>query len=325
MNLIDRYVFDVVRRLPEHQREDVGRELRVEIEAMAEDETVSKKPSKKHIYNVLMRMGDPALLADQYAERQRYIIGPLYYEMYLQVLKTVLLIVIPIITFLTFTGKLATVNDHFIMSLIYSVGAGIEVAMHVFFWVSLTFFLVERYSDGKDMKTEAWTPDKLPMLPVKQQISKTDALVGVAWSVLAVWACIMQIPDVHRMIAPEVPLFFAGDMWPYWTLTLLGLSLLSLIAEVLKLIIGGWTGLMTTIIVFTNTVVITFFISVINFVKPVVNPEFTAAVSRVLNESDVTSGMDFSIKVFIAVVVIVSLYEIVEAVKCYVIAKRRNA
>ena len=324
MNLIDRYVYDVTRRLPERQQEDVGKELRVEIEAMAEDEAQGKKPTKKHIFDVLMRMGDPAVLADQYAERQRYIIGPVYFGTYLQVLKTVMLIVVPIIIFLTFTGKLTTINDHFITSFFHSIGAGVEVAMHIFFWVTLTFFLVERYGDKKDIPSETWTPDKLPALPARQRISKTDALVGASWSVLAVWACVLQIPEIHRLLAPDVPLFFSPAMWPYWTLALLAWSIVSLGAEIMKLVIGGWTGLMTSVITIVNLVVIGYFISLITFIKPVVNPEFTQAVAHVLNKPDVTGGIDISVKIFVAVIVAISIFEIYEAVKSYVMSKRRS-
>lgn len=324
MNVIDRYVYDVIRRLPERQQEDVGKELRVEIEAMAEDEARGKRPTKKQVYDVLMRMGDPAVLADQYAERQRYVVSPLYFATYAQLLKTLLLIVVPIIIFLTFTGKLATVNDHIFILFIYSIGVGVQVAVHIFFWVTLTFFLVERYGDKKDIPTETWTPDKLPALPGKQKISKTDALAGVAWSVLAIWATALQIPDVHKLFASDMPLFFAPEMWPYWTVLLLILSVLSLGAEIMKLVIGGWTGLMTAVITVVNVLLIGYFVSLISFVAPVANPEFTSVVAKLLNEPDVTAGVDIAVKVFVVSVVVIGLYEIVDAVRKYVMSKRRN-
>lgn len=322
MDLIDRYIYDIIRRLPEPQKQDVGKELRSEIEAMVDDEAKGKKPTKKQVHNVLARMGDPAILADQYAGRQRHLIGPIYYGMYWQLLKTLLLIVVPIIVFLTFTGKMATVNDHFIILFVQSLGVGVEVAVHIFVWVTAVFILVERYGNKKDMPAETWTPDKLPALPGKQRISKTDAIVGAAWSVLAIWACTLQIPDIHRLLAPDVPLFFAGEMWPYWTIALLMLSFLSLGTELLKLAIGGWTGLMTIVSVAVNALVVGYFISLLSFVRPVANPEFTNAVAAALNEADVTAGMDIAVKAFVVVIILVSLYEIYEAVKSYVTAKR---
>lgn len=321
---IDRYVYDVTRRLPERQRHDVGRELRAEIEAMAEDEATGGNPRKKHIHAVLERMGDPARLADQYQERQRYIIGPLYYGLYGELLKTLLLIVVPIVLFFTFTGRIASVNEHFVETILHTVGAGVEVAVHMFFWITLSFVLVERYLTSQISHDEKWTPDTLPKLPGDQRISKSDAMIGMTWSVIAVWASAMQIPELNRMFAPDVPLFFAPAMWPYWTLALLVISLISLGAEIMKLVIGGWTRAMVIIITFANLLAIGYFTSLIVFVSPVANPEFTTLISNLLNRPDTAASTEIGIKIFIATVVLISLYEIVIAVKRYSMSKRRG-
>lgn len=325
MKLVDRYIYDVTRRLPERQRQDVGNELRSEIEAMIEDEAKGKKPTSKHEYAVLSRMGDPAQLSDQYLERQRYIIGPMYYEKYCQMLKTLLYIIVPIIVFFTFTAKLATAPDHAVVSLLAALGAGFEVGLHVAFWVTLCFFLVERSIDAKTMSEDVWTPDQLPSLPPQQQITKTDALVGMTWSIIAVWASAMQIPEIHAMFARESPLFFAPEMWPYWTLALLGMSVLSLGSEIMKYIVGGWTGPMVAVITAVNVLVIAYFTSLVSSVQPIASPAFTEAVSKLLGEADVASGMDITIRVFITSVVLISLYEIYIAVKSYVMTKRRKS
>lgn len=324
MNLVDRYVYDVTRRLPEKQRGDVGKELRAEIEAMIDDEAASKKPIKKHIYTVLLKMGDPAELADRYQDRQRYIIGPVYYGMYVQLLKMLMLIVIPIILFFTFTGRLASVNESMISAIFHTIGAGLEVGVHIFFWVSVSFFLVERYVNIKQSELQTWTPDQLPKLPNEQHITKTDAMLGIAWSVVAVWATAMQIPDVHRLFASDVPLFFSPAMWPNWTLALLLLSIVSLATETMKLIIGGWTRTMVAVITVTNFIVITYFLSLIAFVKPVANPEFTSLIGRLLSRPDVASGVDMGIKIFVASVVLISLYEIFTATKSYMMSKKED-
>ena len=256
-DLIERYVHDVTRRLPERQRQDVGRELRSEIEAMAEDEASGKKPGAKHVHAVLMRMGDPAKLADQYQERQRFIIGPVYYGMYVQLIKTLLLILLPIVAFFTFTGRLATVNESFLGTFFHTAGAAFEVGLHVFFWVTISFMLVERFITDKPTEDGMWTPEQLPKLPQRQRVSKSDAMVGIAWSSIAIWATAMQIPEMNRMFVPEVPLFFAPAMWPYWTLALFGISLLSLGAEIMKLIVGGWTKAMVIVIIGNATCLLT--------------------------------------------------------------------
>lgn len=324
MNLVDRYVYDVTRRLPAKQRDDVRKELQAEIEAMIDDEANGKKPSKKHVYDVLLRMGDPAKLADQYTERQLYIISPAYYHAYIQLIKTLLAIVLPIIIFFTFTGSLATVKEHFIVLFFQALGVGFEVGVHIAFWVTVSFVLVERFSNMKQPEPETWTPDQLPKLPGGQQISKSDAMMGIAWSIIAIWATAMQIPQIHAMMGSSVPLFFSPEMWPYWTLSLLAISVISLGAEIMKFIVGGWTLAMMIVGNIVNLIAIGYFIGVVTFVSPVVNPAFTELVSRLLGHQDVARSTDFSVKIFVAVVVLISAYEIFEATKSYITSKKEE-
>lgn len=323
-DLIERYVYDVTRRLPERQRRDVGDELRTEIEAMAEDEAAGKRPAKKHIHAALLKMGDPSLLADQYQERQRYIIGPVYYDVYVQLLKTLLLILVPVVLFFTITGRLASVNEHFVMTLLYTVGVAIEVTLHVFFWVTISFIAVERFAGIKPDIGDAWTPEQLPKLPGEQRITKTDAMVGMTWSTIAIWASLMQIPEINRLFAPNIPLFFAPDMWPWWTLALLAISVLSLGAEIMKLIVGGWTKAMVIVITLSNLLAIGYFISLVTFIQPVANPEFTSLIGKLLDRPDAAAGMEVAVKVFVVSVVAISLYEIYIAVRGYIRSKRRT-
>src|SRR5690606_24585483 len=99
MKLIDRYVYDVVRRLPEKQRADVAKELTAEIEEMVEDRSGGKGVSRKTVSVVLTELGHPRLLADRYRERPRYIIGPEHFELYTYLLKTIYVGVLPLLVF----------------------------------------------------------------------------------------------------------------------------------------------------------------------------------------------------------------------------------
>lgn len=174
------------------------------------------------------------------------------------------------------------------------------------------------------MAQDIWTPDDLPVLPPKQQITKTDALVGITWSVIAVWASFMQIPEVHQLFASGTPLFFAPAMWPYWTLALLAVSLISLGVEIMKYSIGGWTGPMVVAITTANVLVIAYFTSLVSFVQPIANPAFTDAIGKLVQDPNVATGTDIFIRVCITAIVLISLYEIYAAVKAYVMSKRRS-
>src|SRR5574344_277501 len=76
-NLIDRYVFDVVRRLPEGERGDVERELRANIRDMLPEDS-----QEAETVRVLESLGDPRKLAEQYRANPRYLISPAMFEQY---------------------------------------------------------------------------------------------------------------------------------------------------------------------------------------------------------------------------------------------------
>ena len=66
MELIDRYVYAVVKRLPATQRADIEKELRSLIEDMTAETVAAGQPEKSAVDSVLRQLGHPALLAAQY-------------------------------------------------------------------------------------------------------------------------------------------------------------------------------------------------------------------------------------------------------------------
>ena len=88
MNLIDKYIQEVTRRLPEKNRKDIALELRSTIEDM-----LPKQYSEEEVKEVLKELGNPAILANGYNDRPMYLIGPRYYEMYIIILKINILLI----------------------------------------------------------------------------------------------------------------------------------------------------------------------------------------------------------------------------------------
>ena len=323
MNVIDRYVYDVTRRLPEAQREDVAKELKAEILEMVEDEAAGKKPTKNQTYDVLRRMGRPDKLADSYRDRPRYIIGPEYYEQYVNLLKVLLIVVVPIVTFLALMTQLMTTRDPIIETALHVAGTAVEVSVHIFFWTTLTFFVIEKSMQGKRYDdTKEWSPDELPEIPPTQRIARSESYFAIAWSIFAVVATLWQVPAIHDFFRTDVPLFFSDAFWPGWTLGLLAISFLSLFVEVVKLIVGGWTKLTVSLIAIVNIVTIGFFVSAFYLVKPIVNPEFTNLIQKTFQINDVAQSVETGIAVFIAVVAAICVWEITEA--CMKYRKGRN-
>lgn len=82
--IIERYIYAVTKRLPERMRDEVKEELNANIHDM-----LPKNPTDQDIDELLHKLGHPRELARNYHGEDRYVISPLFYDDYIQVLKIV--------------------------------------------------------------------------------------------------------------------------------------------------------------------------------------------------------------------------------------------
>ena len=195
MNLIDIYIQEVTRRLPEKNREDIALELRSTISDMLSDDY-----RDDDVKDVLEKLGNPAELASGYRDQPMHLIGPRYFDVYLSLLKMILPIaaVIALISmvaeyFIGFGGEEEVIN-----AVLKLLGEGIfriiEVGIHVFFWLTLVFVIVERTDKEKDQhplstSLKKWTPEDLKnviYIPKKKAITRLEVFGYLMWT--AIWA-----------------------------------------------------------------------------------------------------------------------------------------
>jgi hypothetical protein len=255
MKLIDIYIQEVIRRLPEKNREDIALELRSTIEDMLPDDY-----SEKDVKEVLSKLGNPAALASGYRDQPMHLIGPRYFDVYVSLLKMIL----PIATVIALISTIATYligtnGDEAVLMVIINIFAKsiwiiIEVAMQVFFWFTLTFAIIERADKDKTMNPltpnfKAWTPDDLKnigFIPKKRVISKGEVFFHLFWT--AIWATVYFYADhllgVYQnngdglqFIMPSLNQDVLQSFWPF-VLLVVGLEL---ILALYKLIKGQWT------------------------------------------------------------------------------------
>ncbi|MEC2603574.1 hypothetical protein P9X31_32945, partial [Bacillus cereus] len=145
MNLIDLYIQEVAKRLPEKNREDITLELRSTI-----DDMLPEDYNEKDVKSVLEKLGSPVSLANGYLDRPMHLIGPRYFDVYTTLLKMIIPIaaVIALISmvaenFIGYSGDQAVLNV--ILQLIgKGIGEIFEVSLHVFFWLTVVFVILER-------------------------------------------------------------------------------------------------------------------------------------------------------------------------------------
>lgn len=269
--LIERYLYDVTRRLPEKQRADIENELRTLIEDMLAEYEGNGKAENENIRTVLEELGDPANLALKYRDGADHLIGGKYYPMYCQVLKIVLICVAvgmgisAIVSFFVTAGSNGadTVN-----AVVETVEKGfINVAsipgalLQAFAWVTLVFFLMERNQVKLDGTDAVWSIGNLPPVPSKKAvISRGDSIVGIIFGVLfmVLFICAPEFAGAWvksvttgDMVAISV---FNLSIWNRILPLLIISFALGIIDEVVKLIVGCYNLTVMYVSIFCNIV-----------------------------------------------------------------------
>jgi hypothetical protein len=178
MELIELYIQEVTRRLPEKNRADIALELQSTIEDMLpEDHT------EQDVKAVLLKLGDPVTLASGYRDRPMHLIGPRYYDVYISLLKMILPIA-AVISLIALVGDnpFRDTGNTVMEAILKIIGKGISgiisTGIQVFFWLTFSFAILERLDTSKDQSPltkdlKPWTPENLKDIP---NISKKKAV-----------------------------------------------------------------------------------------------------------------------------------------------------
>ena len=240
--LTDRYVYAVTRSLPEDQRDEVRRELRASIEDAIEPRVEAGEPAAQAEIAVLTELGDPARLAGTYADRPAWLIGPKYYYDWLRLLKLLLAIVLPIVFVVLFVVNFVAggVGQAFGAAF----GVGISVAVHLAFWSTLLFFLIERH--GKGTEIPAWTVDQLPQLPSDEKsgsLSRMGELIGsvVFLGLFAFGLLWQQFNSVFTDASGDPVPLLNPELWSFWLPYTLVIIVLEVLFAVALYAVGRWT------------------------------------------------------------------------------------
>jgi hypothetical protein len=204
MELIERYIYAVTKRLPETQREDVAKELRGNIEDMLSD-----NPSQHEVEGVLIELGEPSKLATEYRGKKRYLVGPEYFDQYVSVLKIVA-IILASISFVSvflenyFSFGLSDKNAILFFGGTFgkAFGGAVQGAIQAFFWVTVTYFFIGKSLNSKDSKLEKkWSPSDLLAVPkvYKKKIYKAELIGDVIGTFLMVYL-LWEIPNIVGLV-----------------------------------------------------------------------------------------------------------------------------
>ncbi|MER7798222.1 permease prefix domain 1-containing protein [Microbacterium sp. NPDC096154] len=236
-----RYVEAATRSLPADQRHDYAEELTASIRDQIDDRVAAGESPADAEKAVLTAMGDPAVLAAGYADRPLHLIGPRYFSDWKRLLVLLLWIVVPIGAFAGVLG--AGLRGDAPGGW---VGAGIASALtagvHVFFWVTLAFALVERFGAPKGKELGVWSVDMLPLTAHRRAQFGEVAMAFVAAVVMAAalaWdRWIAFIP--HSQTGGEPLPVLHPDLWPWGFAIAVGTALVTAVLTLLAHLAGRW-------------------------------------------------------------------------------------
>src|SRR5690625_2955474 len=139
--MIDRYIYAVTRELPRKHHNEIASELRTLIDDMIEGMDNHFSEEEKIEY-VLRDLGNPKELAARYRGRERYLIGPNYYDKYILVMKIVIIAIFIGISIGTGFGVVFNVTN--ISEIIWNyIGTLFSGILHGTAWVTGIFALLE--------------------------------------------------------------------------------------------------------------------------------------------------------------------------------------
>ncbi len=238
-NLIERYVAEVGRMLPAHQRADVQQELHSALLDAAEARGLDpdKKSDTAAVAELLREFGPPIEVAKGYGLRT-FLIGPELQPMYRLVLR-----INAIAAAVVSLGRLvlaANASGQLGAALGSAVGGFVNQLLFSFAIVTIIFGLLDYFLP--EVKTQVplmeWDPNKLPeAAPDQDDISWFEVVVELIFgagfisvaATLSSWALPQPIAEFVAPLLPFMP----------W---IVGLAVAQMLVRVTLLVQGRWTN-----------------------------------------------------------------------------------
>ncbi len=255
-DLIERYIYAVVKKLPNNLKDDVSKELRSLIDDMLTERCKDVTPSDKDIKVVLTELGTPNELYEKYnPDTKKCLIGSPYYSTYKYVLKIVLICTgIGLVISTIIAGIIDICKDGSVVSeasgvinfqpwisLFVNLFTNLPIGLIMgFAFVTLLFAFF--YHKGIKIDTTN-NLDSLPPVPKKtQRISKTEPIISICF--LTIFLIVFLIvPEILCVIVTNphelVPIFNTEAVRSAWYILVL-FSSAGVIREIIMLFEGQY-------------------------------------------------------------------------------------
>lgn len=237
--LSSRYITAVSRSVPESQRSDVEAEVAAAIEDLTEARLAAGSTPEDAERAVLLELGDPMRLAADYSNKPLHLIGPDHFPAYIRLLKILAATVLPIVGVAVMLGNFLSGGD---AGEIISGGgiAVIGVAMHIFFWTTIVFAIIERSPDSKQISAK-WDPSTLPDTPpggVRLGDTLAVVLMALVGALYLLW---QHFSSPFNGVDGQTVPTLNTELWPIWIPLLMAGLLATAVLEIFRYRAGGWS------------------------------------------------------------------------------------
>lgn len=187
-NWIERYLYQIEKRLPHKNRHDLIEEIRANLYDELEATYGSMEPTQDEILAFLQAKGKPETIATSYRGSEQTLISGSLYPIYLLVVKIALfasLLGIAVATIVSVGFETQTP----LSALGNFLAGGLQAAIGAVGSVTIIFALIQRFMDPDELKTEteAWNPKDLPAIPEKKnELKRSEPIVAIVFLILLI-------------------------------------------------------------------------------------------------------------------------------------------
>jgi hypothetical protein len=244
--LTDRYVWGVLRSIPEADRSELEPEIRALVADAVEARIAAGATDADAERAALIELGDPESLAARYADRKQSLLGPPMYGAWKRVVVPILSVVVPIVTIVDGVFGLisgATPGE----TIVSMLSTAYIVAVMILFWVTLVFALLERAGTEMSVPAGEWTPDALADVPAPERLGAGELIGSVIASVIVATLIVWQQLQPPIVIDGVAEPLFDPALWSFWLPWFLVVTLVELVFTVVLYIRGRWTYAFATV------------------------------------------------------------------------------
>lgn len=250
-SLTDRYIWAVTRQLSADTGPDVARELRGTLAETIEDKVAAGEGQAEAERVALTELGDPDVLAREYGSRPQHLIGPGIYADYVRLIRVLLVVVLPIVVGVTVVTELLGSEPDLGGLVGRTVGEAIEMSVHLVFWTTLVFALIERgrRESERDKPLNEWEPDQLLVSDVPWRRPGfgemvTEVCFGAILALLVAWQFTGVGEQGVQVLDPDLALG--------WKILVVAFFVLDAVVAVAAWRVGRWTPGLATVSVLSN-------------------------------------------------------------------------